>query len=103
MAEVSILGGLLCTPLLWDPPQGAKLIFLYPMGTRNDWVHVPKWLFWGGILGMPGYAHHTGGVNSPDQVGIARLVPLAEEGGLQGLAEGGGIGGRIWRPGGVRV
>ena len=20
---------------------------------------MPKWLFWGGILGMPGYAHHT--------------------------------------------
>ena len=34
---------------------------------------------------------NTGGVNSPDQVGIARLVPLAEEGGLQGLAEGGGL------------
>ena len=48
---------------LWffDPPpyfQGAKLIFSYPMGTRNDQVHVTKWLFWGGILGMPGYAHH---------------------------------------------
>ena len=34
----------------------------------------------------------AGGVNSPDQVGIARLVPLAEEGGLHGLAEGGGLG-----------
>ena len=32
----------------------------------------------------------AGGVNSPDEVGIARLVPLAGEGGLQGLAEGGG-------------
>ena len=45
----------------FDPPPyfyGAKLIFLYPMGTRNDYVHVPKWLFWGGILGMPGYAHN---------------------------------------------
>ena len=20
---------------------------------------MPKWLFWGGILGMPGYAHHS--------------------------------------------
>ena len=35
---------------------------------------------------------NTGGVNSPDQVGIARLVPLAEEGGLQGFAEGGELG-----------
>ena len=31
-------------------------------------------------------------INSPDQVGIARLVPLAEEGGLQGFAEGGELG-----------
>ena len=34
----------------------------------------------------------AGGVNSPDQVGIARLVSLAEEGGLQGFAEGGELG-----------
>ena len=34
----------------------------------------------------------AGGFNSPDQVGIARLVPRAEEGGLHGLAEGGKLG-----------
>ena len=34
----------------------------------------------------------AGGVNLPDQVGIAQLVPLAEESGLQGFAEGGELG-----------
>ena len=58
MAEVSILGGLLCIPLLWDTPSRCprnRILSHIAKDMAYSWfVAVGIWSFWGPFGAFPG-------------------------------------------------